>query len=342
MVTRRGMTNIAVAAALVACGDPPRDPTGVAPSFHRDGDGGGGAEWSPWSEPVNLGATVNTPSGDQNPGLSPNELQLYFISNRPGGLGGNDIWVSQRRCPRCPWETPVNLGAPINSDAAEAAPTLSYDGRLLFFSSQRPGGFGGGEIYVSHLVDGDEDDDDGDDGRDQGDDERGWGPPVNLGPDVNTAAPESGVYYALNRGSRTATLYFNRGPAGSSRDLYSVSLNRNGQPLGPALPVSELNYPTADDQKLTVRADGRELLFSSDRPGSLGGFDLWVSTRRSAGDTWSTPSHLEGPLNTTSGDSQPSLSHDGRTLIFNSDRPGGSGGNDLWMSTRRRIGQRER
>src|SRR2546426_10908058 len=72
---------------------------------------------SEWSEPVNLGPVVNSSALDANAGLSPDEHTLYFISNRPGGLGGNDIWMSRRECMQCPWETPVNLGAPINSDA---------------------------------------------------------------------------------------------------------------------------------------------------------------------------------------------------------------------------------
>jgi len=275
---------------------------------------------SEWSEPVNLGPVVNSSALDANAGLSPDEHTLYFISNRPGGLGGNDIWTSRRQCMQCPWETPVNLGTPINSDAAEGAPTLSEDGRLLFFFSARPGGLGGADIYVSHRT---------------GTNEAGdtWGPPVNLGSDVNTAGPENGSYYVREGGEPTATLYFNRVLAGGNLDVYKVSLDNDGVPLGPAVAVPELNS-TGADQKVSERADGHELLLSSTRTGASGDFDIWRFTRQAIHDAWSEPEHLDAPLNTPYVDSQPAVSRDGRTLIFTSSRPGGSGGNDLWMSTR--------
>lgn len=65
---------------------------------------------SEWSEPVNLGAPVNSVSNDMNAALSPDELSIYFASTRPGGQGGADIWVSRRASFDSPWETPVNLG----------------------------------------------------------------------------------------------------------------------------------------------------------------------------------------------------------------------------------------
>src|SRR5207248_2491861 len=70
-----------------------------------------GSEWSP---PVNLGPTINTSANEVNAALSPDGLSLYFTSDRPGGLGGNDIWVSHRDCDDCLWGPPANLGAPIN------------------------------------------------------------------------------------------------------------------------------------------------------------------------------------------------------------------------------------
>src|SRR5882672_10814708 len=70
-----------------------------------------------WSEPVNLGPPINSSFFDSAAALSPNGLSLYFVSARPGGLGSNDIWVSQRRCADCPWEDPTNLTV-INSTTA--------------------------------------------------------------------------------------------------------------------------------------------------------------------------------------------------------------------------------
>jgi len=104
------------------------------------------------------------------------------------------------------------------------------------------------------------------------------------------------------------------------------------------VPVSDLNVPNANDAAVTIRVDGRELMFWSTRAGGLGGADLWVSTRQNVHDPWSPPVNLGAPLNSASDDVTPSISFDGRTLTFGSNRPGGSGGNDLWMSTRTSSG----
>lgn len=275
---------------------------------------------SEWSAPVNLGPVVNSSANDVNAALSPDEHTMYFVSNRLGSLGETDIWASHRQCLECPWEAPLNLGAPINSTSQDASPTLSADGRLLFFFSGRPGG-GGLDIYVSRRI-----------GTSAAGDV--WGPPINLGPDVNTPGAEQGVHYSRDGATPTAGLYFNRiGPSGSL-DIFHVSIDNDGMPLGPGVPVAELNDPLTADQKVTVRNDGLELLLSSQRAGAFGNFDIWVFSRQTPRDPWSGPSHPDAPLNTTEIDSQPSLSRDGRTLIFTSNRLGGSGGNDLWMSTR--------
>jgi Tol biopolymer transport system component len=285
---------------------------------------------SEWSEPVNLGPVVNSSAGDQNAALSKDGLSLYFSSNRLGTL---DIWVSRRDCTdaddaACAWHTPVILGPVINGPSADFAPNLSIDGHLLFFSSVRPDGFGGADIYVSHRAD--------------PNDDFGWQPAVNLGPDVNTATGENAPMYLQSAEDGAANLYFNRGVnALQTSDIYVAAVTREGVTLGPAEPVSELNVSGANDAAVTVRVDGRELMFWSTRAGGLGGADLWRSTRQTVHDPWSPPVNLGVPLNTTSDDVTPTLSYDGRTLIFGSNRPGGSGGNDLWMSTRTPSGKEE-
>jgi WD40 repeat protein len=300
--------------ALAACSDRTQRPISGIEADRFDG--------AEWSEPVNLGPLINTSALDGNAGLSSDELTLYFVSGRAGGLGNNDIWMSHRPCAVCDWEAPVNLGAPINSDAVEGAPTVSEDGRMLFFFSSRPGGFGSGDIYVSHRVS-------------TGVDGDVWGTPVNLGPDVNTAGGENGSYYVREGGEANAFLYFNRTPPGGSLDVYRVALSNEGEPLGPAVAVPELNDPTGADQKVAVRTDGLELLLSSVRAGGFGSnFNIWRFTRHDIHDPWSAPVHLDAPINTPDINSQPSLSRNGRTLIFTSSRPGGFGQQDLWMATR--------
>jgi len=281
---------------------------------------------SEWSDPVNLGPLINSSALDANAGLSSDAHTLFFVSTRTGGLGNLDIWMSHRRCLACDWEAPVNLGAPINSDAIDAAPTLSEDGRLLFFYSARAGGFGLGDVYVSHRVS-------------TGADGDVWGPPVNLGPDVNTAANEQGSYFVHEPGEPNAFVYFNRPTAGGSIDIYRVAVSNDGDALGPAVLVPELSSPGGFDQKVAVSTDGHELLVSSDRTGGFGNLDIWRLTRQSANDPWSNPTNLAAPISTSALDAQPSLSRDGRTLIFTSNRAGGFGLQDLWMSTRRPGGQ---
>ena len=298
---------------LLACDSPshPAAPRLQAMSFAN----------SDWSAPVNLGAMINSTFLDAQPNLSKDGLSLYFTSTRPvGGQGGNDLWVARRGCEDCPWEAPVNLGAVINTSGVEAGSDLSADGHLLFFHSNRPGSLGGNDIYVSRRAD--------------PNDDFGWGPPEALGPDVNTTADENAPTYLQSAEDGSANLYFTRGDATTqAQELYVAAITRDGETRSPAVLAVELNS-IANDAAPTVRADGRELLFHSPRSGSLGFADLWVSTRQSVHEPWSTPVNLGAPLNTTAFDLQPSLSHDGRTLLWASDRPGSIGGLDIWMSTR--------
>lgn len=305
--------------ALVACGQDSAAPSRVAPTEARYS-----FAQSEWSTPVNVGAPINSTAGEMNAALSPDESSLYFTSDRPGGLGLTDIWVSHRDCGDCPWQEPVNLGAPFNSSSQDAGPRLSNDGHLLFFQSDRlvGGSNVGGEIYLSR--------------RSNPNDDFGWGLPIRLGPGVNTPdGTENAAAYLQSAEDGGGNLYFNRVTrAVPALELYVAAITRDGETRGPAVAVSELNVATANDQHATLRKDGREIFFASNRGGGLGGLDLWTSTRRSVHEPWSTPVDLGAPVNTVSADQQPSLSSDGRTLLFTSSRPGGAGGNDLWISTR--------
>jgi len=291
---------------------PIAQPDGVASDrCHRDPE---------WSEPVNLGPLVNSTANEFAATLDYDGLNLYFGSARTGGLGGVDIWTSHRSCLDCPWEAPTNLGPTINTSATDNGPSLSSDGRLLFFSSNRSGGQGDVDIYVSRRAT-------------PGDP---WGPPVNLGPYVNSSTADMGQEYVENEDDGLATMYFNRG-VGVQADLYVATLNRNGEPLAPAQLVPELSAPNANDAGVSLRSDQREILFFSTRPGTFGPADIWGSTRAAIADPWSLPENLGAPLNTRFSDNRPNLWRDRRTLLFDSDRPGGSGGSDIWISTRTRI-----
>jgi hypothetical protein len=157
---------------------------------------------------------------------------------------------------------------------------------------------------------------------------------------VNTAAFEAGAAYLQSSEDGAGNLYFVRGPNTNELHIYVAPVARDGDTRGAASPVAELNFVAAGvgDAHPSVREDGREVVFHSSRPGGLGLFDLYVSTRRSVHEPWSTPVSL-GTLNSTANDGQPTLSFDGRTVVFFSNRLGGLGGNDLWLSTRTPSGR---
>lgn len=80
--------------------------------------------------------------------ISHDGLLLFFGSDRPGGSGGHDLWVTRRATTNDPWGTPVNLGPTINSSAVyDQTPNISADCSTLFFSSNRPGGVGGSDLW---------------------------------------------------------------------------------------------------------------------------------------------------------------------------------------------------
>jgi hypothetical protein len=311
----------AAAALLLACGaDAPTDAdrSAAEPRFNS-------SDGPEWSAPVNLGPVVNSTARDDNPGISADGLSLYFGSDRLGGQGNIDIWVTRRDCGNCPWKPPVNLGPPVNTAFIDGAPSLSPDGHVLFFHSNRPGAVGLSDIWVTHRS-GSKDEDD-------------WEVPVNLGPNVNTTDDENGPEYVASDGG--GALYFNRGnQMAQLSDLYRVEVKRDGRTEGPAQPVTELNAPAFNDAAPTLRADAREILFWSTRPVSLGGIDIWVSTRQSANHPWSPPENAGPPLNTELADLHPELSQDALTLFFSSNRAGSLGGLDLWVTTRHASNKR--
>jgi len=286
-------------------------------------------EYSDWSTPVNLGPVINTGYNDQHPALSKDGLSLYFTSSRPGGFGADDLWVSQRASTDDPWGPPQNLGPVINTGAVEFSPAFSRDGHWLFFHSDRPGGFGGLDIWTSY--------------REHVHDDFGWQPPVNLGPGVNSPFDDAGPTFFQDDQTGIVTLYFtslNRPGGLGDWDIYASMLGPDGT-FGAASLVAELSAPgnanTGRDTRTAIRHDGLEIFFTSNRPGGIGSGDLWVSTRATTLDAWSVPVNVGPSVNTSFFDGAPALSSDGETLFFYSNRPGGFGANDLYMSTRHKV-----
>jgi Tol biopolymer transport system component len=215
----------------------------------------------------------------------------------------------------------------INTAFNERSPELSRDGHFLFFATNRPGGVGDFDIWVAW--------------RAHTHDDFGWQPAINLGPGVNSAAGDFGPGYFENDEIGIPVLHLaSTRPGGlGSADLYRTTLQPSGG-FGAATPVSELNSPQGDFRP-SVRADGLEIVFDSNRAGppevtGIGLRDIWVSSRLTTTAPWSAPRNLGPVVNSPFNDYLATLSGDGTTLVMASDRPGGFGGNDLYISTRSR------
>jgi hypothetical protein len=234
---------------------------------------------------VNLGPVVNSPFIDGGPGLSKDGLSLYFNSNRPGGMGDADIWVSQRASEDDPWGPPVNLGDLINTNFAEMVPTFSRDGHWMFFASTRPDGLGGLDIWASW--------------RQHTHDDFGWQAPINLGANLNTAFADQGpTYFAGEDGLPPALFFSSNRPGGcGGADIYVSELQSDGS-FGQATHVPELCGPLGEARP-TIGHDGLEIILFSNRAGGFGGFDFWVSTRASLGRVLVFASNRHDPGNNT-------------------------------------------
>lgn len=159
-----------------------------------------------WNEAKTLGPTVNSEFWESSPCLSPDKQDLYFSSNRPGGYGGKDIYVSHRNADGT-WTEPENLGPEINTSGDEACPFIHTDNHSLYFNSNGLMGYGAADLFLSKKQS---------DGS--------WGEPVNLGFPVNTIDEEGSMVVA----SDGVTAYYtsDRKDGKGKLDLYSFKLPR--------------------------------------------------------------------------------------------------------------------
>jgi Tol biopolymer transport system component len=217
------------------------------------------------------------------------------------------------------FSTPTNLGPTVNSPFWKGCVNISADGLELYFDSPRPGGDDDFDLYDIYVT------------KRSGIDSN-WSEPENLGPPVNSANNDSGPGISADG----LQLYFSSTrPGGYGEDDLWVATRPTtadqwGEPvkLGPT--VNGPNW----DYFPSISADGLELYFTSNRTGSHGFVDIWVSTRTTTEDDWKEPVNLGPPVNDTTWAESPSISTDGLALFFESDRPGGVGHNDIWMTRR--------
>jgi hypothetical protein len=210
-----------------------------------------------WGPAVSLGPAVNSPQKDWIASISTSALALYFQSNRPGGHGATDIYMTTRTSRNDPWGPPVNLGPTINSSSTDADVSISADGLELYFMSDRSGGYGGFDLYVSRRATTNDP----------------WGAPVNLGPAVNSAYNEGGSW--LSPEGLLLLLQDNGGPRpggygnsdfwmsrrASLFDSWQTPVNLGPRVNGPGMECLPRISP-----------DGRTLCFCGTRSGD---WDVW-------------------------------------------------------------------
>lgn len=280
-------------------------------------------QFSPWTTAAKIdeiggnSTELNTPYQDGCPIQSPDGLSLYMASTRPGGQGSLDIWVARRESTKAPWGAPVNLGEPVNSAADEFCPTPVGRNGLYFVSREAlPGSCGMGDIYFTRS-------------RADG----SWREPKHLacapiGP--NSEIDEQGPSFVNT--DQAQYLFFSRSSATALGEIF-VSTRSPGGAFGAATAVAELNDAAANDLQPNVRKDGLEVVFSSNRTGTLGGQDIWMATRDRIGDPWSVPVDLGSAVNTSAAETRPSLSWNARQLLFGR-TPGPEGIGDIYVSIR--------
>jgi hypothetical protein len=215
-----------------------------------------------WQKAVNAGAPLNTRQNEGAQTLSSNGRYMYFTAcDRSGGMGSCDIYFSAFNDGR--WSEPVNLRSPVNTAYWESQPSISADGRTIFFSSNRPGGMGGKDLWYSKM------------------DEKGqWTEPVNMGNRINTEGDEMSPFIHFDG----KTLYFasDGGVGLGGFDIYMTRLNSDStwsEPQNLGYPINTYN----DEMGLVIESGGKKAYFSAIRDKMYGKdifyFDLYESAR---------------------------------------------------------------
>lgn len=196
-----------------------------------------------WESRKSAGNPLNTLDNEGAHTMTADGRNLYFTAcNRRDGKGMCDLYHSIWKDGN--WSTPTNLGSPVNSRYSEKHPSISADGRRLYFSSTRPGGLGSYDIWMSVKLG------------------ESWSEPVNLGDSVNTSGLEQSPFIHPDQKS----LYFSSTgwPGMGQGDLFLTKFLSNGlwsQSINLGYPINTYN----DEMGLTVNARGNRAYFASDR-----------------------------------------------------------------------------
>jgi len=206
-----------------------------------------------WSAAEIVPAPISTEYVEVEPLLSPDGNQLYIMSDRPGGMGGMDIWVSDKVDGE--WTEPRNLGAPINSAAADHCLYFTGpDWSVAYWTSTRPGGYGGNDIWRSERVDG------------------VWQEAVNLGPQINSAGSE---HHSLpSADGRSLYITAIRDGGYGEEDIYVTTRDDRGV-WAPLVNLGPLVNTEENDRCPAFSPDFQIFYFDSERAGGYGDKDIW-------------------------------------------------------------------
>ncbi|HEY5922090.1 MAG TPA: hypothetical protein VIV11_10490 [Kofleriaceae bacterium] len=291
---------------LVGCGRIAFDPLGGDGGSPGDGAGGSDAfATGPFGMPTNITELSSPTALDDDPTLTADMLEIYFNSDRVGGTGGADIWVSRRTSTTEAWSVPSPV-AELNTTVDESTPEISADGLTMWFSSRRPGGAGDYDVYITT----------------RGNRADMWGAPVRHG-ELCTVSQETGPHVAL------AGLYgmFSSLRGGGEYDLWRTTRAAEADPWLPPTVVTELSTAAYEGDPWTD--ESATLLWFARGPDSST-LDLFTASRASPVDAWTNVTKVS-ELATAATDADPWLSPDGRTLVFVSSRDGTF---DIFMATR--------
>lgn len=163
-----------------------------------------------WSDPENLGANINTEFWESSPSISPDKRALFFSSNRPGGFGGKDLYVSYRQ-PNGKWGPAQNMGPNFNTAGDELAPFIHADNATLYFTSSGLEGYGDFDIFISRKGPNNE-----------------WSIPENVGYPINTIESEGSLFVAAD--GKTAYYASDRSDSKGGLDIYTFELRPDIRP----------------------------------------------------------------------------------------------------------------
>lgn len=163
-----------------------------------------------WGARQNLGQAINTESWESTPCISPDKNELYFSSNRPGGYGGSDIYISKRLA-NGRWASPENLGPVINTAGDESSPYMHADNETMYFSSSGLQGYGGTDIFITKRG------------------LQGFSKPINAGYPINTIDNEGSL--VVSSGGIKAFYASDRADSKGGLDIYSFDLREDIRPL---------------------------------------------------------------------------------------------------------------